>query len=74
MIGWIASRAGMIWACVAAFLGIVWMLLTGARKAGRDAARVETQQRTMEARDAADRADAGFRADGAERRLRDGTF
>ncbi len=74
MIAWITSRAGLIASAALAGLALLTALLSGARRAGRQAAEHETLERTMEAHHAADRAGAAYRADGAERRLRDGTF
>ncbi len=71
---WLSSRAGMIGGAVLAGLALLAALLSGARKAGRDSVRAETAEKNLEVRDAADRAGAAYRADGAERRLRDGTF
>lgn len=74
VLAWLLSPVGR-WAGAAALaLAVAGGLYACGRQDGADAARRQALERSMEARDAADRAAAAYRGDGAVRRLRDGTY
>jgi hypothetical protein len=69
----LAKYAAPLALAALAFAALLW-LRHDAREDGRADAERAVIERSMEARDEADRAAADFRGDGAARRLRDGGF